>query len=804
MSFITSVGNFLIMFFHSLIAIACLLCGAAADQGEDGGTLVSITDSTDPCTTLSHVMQTPGSLQYGHVKACYQSFPFSNATRQATINTVKTYLNMYVFNEYAKQPPPVSKLRPLFMDQMIQQKLIEPPTFASDWAFQETVANTLSHFNDAHTQYQPNCYRKFIFYQPFFIAGIYAGGREARSVIYRVDKTESDELRELVNMEIIKINGEKAYNVIRRFAKEVYGRSKIQPTRISRTYAFRYWDSDAMEFMFDRGGFSKRNVLPAKDAIEYTLKSIITNEIKVVNVPWRVFATTQMQFTDKASYWNAYCAPKAALQKPVIRTADAVNAADDQMGESRTKVDDAVSSSQLFGRAILNVTINSLDTLVPVTYNGKAYSFKVRNLPPQAPLVVGPGFAFFLFNVHKKRRSGILTISTFQIPNNKVALWYSKMREGFLLFRKLGVKRIMLDLSNNGGGLICLAIALTALLDPDPKVDQTKMLMPRQPYVSAFRMNPLFKKIGDWAVQTNTTTSMFHPSRWIDPSTRMPFTADAWMKETHMEGTKVKYPMSQFLMDSCPMNANDPFQGLKLDLKPKNMAVVSNGYCGSSCAMVSGHLQEVTKVKVIIQVPVRYKLKAVPPPYSFAGGQLITSSRIVEEARQALGDELSTVAPSFPVSAEMLFTFRQIYSRSPSKLPLEYYQEMANVLVLSSPTMIFQTVRTWSASTRMLGWKPDGPYTRCNNVEDKLNIPDRLRICKSKRIFLAWNNKHNIITGVVNSKKGQTSYRKPQAQLKRMLKTAQGIRDEYAKKRRDMAALAANSTTTEQVDDSVE
>jgi hypothetical protein len=325
------------------------------------------------------------------------------------------------------------------------------------------------------------------------------------------------------------------------------------------------------------------------------------------------------------------------------------------------------------------------------------------------------------------------------------------MAEGFLLFQRLGINKLILDLSNNSGGVICLAIALTALFDPHPQIDQKQMLMPRMPYRSVFRMNSLFLEIAKAAVANQATKSMFHPSRWLNPNTLQPFTAEEWMTQTRNEGAAppFQYPVSQYLLDNCPSNRNNPLGGLKLTYAPADVAVLTNGYCGSSCAMVSAYMQEVFKAKTLV-LGSRYGPLQVPPPYSFAGGQVISSSRIVQEAKDALGDNATNYLTEFPTRAEFLFTFRQIYSNAMPGVPLEYSRTASNILLLQTPETLHQPIKVYFHAAYMVGWRDNNALKRCMMIGfSAAKLLDRgQNPCRTSSIIDLFLNVKNMIYGI--------------------------------------------------------
>jgi hypothetical protein len=160
-------------------------------------------------------------------------------------------------------------------------------------------------------------------------------------------------------------------------------------------------------------------------------------------------------------------------------------------------------------------------------------------------------------------------------------------------------------------------------------------------------------------------------------------------------------------MDNCTIST--PLANLKLSMD--KIAVLTNGFCASSCAIVAGNLQETKRATTLVTVVGSYPS---PPLYSFAGGQLMTSDDVFKFMRthKMVGD--SDLPVTFPMQGILRMTFRQIYSIRQKKVPLEYYRQKADIRLPVTASNVMSPEATWKDALEALGWLPSTPSSNCN------------------------------------------------------------------------------------------
>ncbi|KAJ3082901.1 hypothetical protein HK102_001391, partial [Quaeritorhiza haematococci] len=115
-----------------------------------------------------------------------------------------------------------------------------------------------------------------------------------------------------------------------------------------------------------------------------------------------------------------------------------------------------------------------------------------------------------------------------------------------------------------------------------------------------------------------------------------------------------------FLYNLLPNNTEPIFA-------PSDIAIVSNGYCGSTCALFTTLLHELYGVR-------QFATGGFPnQPMSFSsfpGGQVYSLITIQSQASRF---NVSNLAPGpWPILATVRFTLREAYAKGRTDVPLEF------------------------------------------------------------------------------------------------------------------------------------
>ena len=283
--------------------------------------------------------------------------------------------------------------------------------------------------------------------------------------------------------------------------------------------------------------------------------------------------------------------------------------------------------------------------------------------------------------------TGVLTIPGF----GSVESFVPAMQAGFQAMHDAGLKHLIIDLSNNGGGELESGYALIDYLFPNTSS------VPSQLYGDNDMIHsPLANELVKAAVQKPDVSTFWSPWNWFNPQTGLPFTSDdPWW-----------FPGALYVRGNIPNNYTQKFRDddkfaleelppppVDERFTPRAIRVLSNGFCGSTCAVFSRHLQEVNKVpNIVVGGLLRRPMGISTTP----GGEVTDLVTILQQIDQ-LDQADNSLAPSnFPDTASMRFTIREIYPfKGPTDVPLEFFFQPATAHIpytqqtATDPTLIW-------------------------------------------------------------------------------------------------------------------
>jgi hypothetical protein len=218
---------------------------------------------TQSCELL-HQAIAKKTVKPSDVRACFKSFPYNEKDAAGTIDSLRKFMQLYVFldyyGEYMKKWP--------FSPNALTEK-----QFATDFDFQEAIFDELVTWYDGHLDYRPNCYRMFQFQQPLFVTPVVDTYHDTRFLIYGLDANAPPELKKYIGYELIHINGKPALEVIKAYAHAHYGVFRSSRTRLARALATPYFDSATGKFLTDKGFFFKRSRVPQRNDMTFTVRN---------------------------------------------------------------------------------------------------------------------------------------------------------------------------------------------------------------------------------------------------------------------------------------------------------------------------------------------------------------------------------------------------------------------------------------------------------------------------------------------------------------------------------------------------
>jgi hypothetical protein len=424
------------------------------------------------CADLATLVKSEKLIPYSAVRNCYWSFKSAGDVRKRTLDAVFGLLQLYVFT--------YDSLRETGYYVVDILDRIRKMPFGWDWQFQEAVHLSLVPMFDGHLEYIPTCYRQFTFIQPVFLTGVLGPKGETRIYLHSVDKWENVGLKQYEGAEVVNINGKRADVAIQEYADLEYGKSKSPYTRFNKCLAFSYWETMTRSFLFDRGAFARRSKLPDASTVSYEFKLPGQAPVKV-DVPWFVSPNPasgkKLIFDDAVSYWKNYCADHAKYVPRRMNLSGEKNHGVSSKDVGKSKMNKVQGIKTKNGKGKHNKkgfhmlfqnrgpsaqeqreqgdkAAKSKESAAKVKAKEAEMRAAVEVMSSDLPyklVAQGPAFSFFVLD-DQDPVVGVLLISTF--ATGSLDSWTRGLMWGFQEFAKRGVKKVLLDLSNNGSSYL--------------------------------------------------------------------------------------------------------------------------------------------------------------------------------------------------------------------------------------------------------------------------------------------------------------------------------------------------------------
>lgn len=402
-----------------------------------------------------------------------------------------------------------------------------------------------------------NCYRTATFAQPLSLyAPVVDGVQDVR--VFFVDATLSKtglpkDPSTLRDCKVITIDGQPALKAIQDFTDRTSAISKDPGVRLNDALASTSWYSD---WSTSPGGFAKRWEVPAKPSMDYTLQCGTTTQ--KLTIPWVVHTSDSFEantFKDTATYWDVQC---AATPSPYDSHIRARALPDTQAPAERKSV--VAPAVRLFReRGTIAIPKGS-----PRNGDGKAPS-----IITQATLLFSSSTTAFYQMKGNSKNTCVAVIATEETANFQYdASDYTDFIKGMQLMQSKGCTKLILDMTNNGGGSVDFAYFVNQLFFPTAK-----------PYFAQdLRSNSLVQAAAQQAIKSTKGLSTFDARSYISDKTNKAY-ADASMFTKGVNysrgGSTATFSQRTYFGHSWPFL---PLKKDALKWKPKDIAIVTNGF----------------------------------------------------------------------------------------------------------------------------------------------------------------------------------------------------------------------------------
>lgn len=481
---------------------------------------------------------------------CMNSMPFNKDWATATVDVVSQSLLNYGFLQlYHNTGPPYTVSLDIQQELAQTQELINSGSFASDMDFQEHIQDIIQITNDAHTRYQkPVCYNA-VFLQPFafdlrVVENPKSNSEEPKAFLMRSVYTDQylemypdSPVSKLFDQEVVLLNNLEFTTEITTWADAHETRSNNRGVRFNtalRSYLYR----SAIQY----------NVRPLEDL------SITMADGNTYNFPWMASYTTGFSNT-------TFCA-----------------------AEETTKGLSSMSSTERTRKfPFLNQTHHPelLDPPTPLVHE------VLRKASPERTIIIAePVNAISCFTQHVSGKDAE-GADVENVLVMKVASFAPSGPTGFKGFlddvetcMNTEYDMMVVDVMQNGGGIVCLGLRLLELLIEDYWNDHTQVQMNYD-----FPHSELMDTYID-VVNSN--------EGYINKETGEPYVdGKAYYYGRNVTMGGVTHQRTNYFSLDC-----SDIESLPRNFKPKKflpadkLVFVTDGLCGSTCACFTRIPQE--------------------------------------------------------------------------------------------------------------------------------------------------------------------------------------------------------------------
>ncbi|KAI0092111.1 hypothetical protein BDY19DRAFT_884514 [Irpex rosettiformis] len=458
----------------------------------------------------------------------------------------------------------------------------------------------------------------------------------------------------------------------------------FQPLGTRQNSFFSSYQRGASGWNYIMGNFAQQS-LPLTDSATLTILRIGQRRPETITLPYRSrIGSTAVPWTDSASFLQNNCV--------AIDGTNGVNLNDPSNPLRRREDDPVVNPATTFRQqapvspadarkhamnAILDTT-PLLDVALPPT------------LVPGAPVAGSSGVSEFHILADKK--TGVLALGSFS--DSSFDKFEQTLLTGLQNLKAGGATQLIVDVTNNGGGFICIAHWLHRIIvgpkptsAPQAGLNTTARAAPlAQLIVKSILSNP--------KIDPNDNL-LYNPINWAFPENNTFFPADFdWLDPAvHKVINGRPDAFSLTLSDGCqPFDMNPPDEAL---FDPHKVVIVSNGRCASSCSLFSITMAKEEGAKTVVLGG----RKGVEQRYcGTVGGQSTDFSTIDTEVKTALLKNSSLAPPDFKTNSVQGITWRLGFGIDDPTQPEEWQDHPADLNlpltadIVNNPTAIWTEV----------------------------------------------------------------------------------------------------------------
>ncbi|KAJ7096224.1 hypothetical protein C8R44DRAFT_812463 [Mycena epipterygia] len=625
----------------------------------------------DPCAALAGKKW----VSPREARACMFSFPVDPEIKANIIQVVNSTLPFHTSVNYQILAPQPFQ-NDVHEDIAADLARISQQPYDSDFEFHLDLYSSFRRLNDGHCSVFNLCYDSlYISYlpTPLVLLTTSDGSQhvhiapEAFSVASAEFPDQIDfwqdslpgnlkgKLASLSGAKVLEINGQDPFIAVNANA-EITGGYQSFGTR--QNSFFSSYSRGADSWAYIMGNFAQQ-IHPLNDFVDLTIQRINSTRIETISIPYRSrFGSAAKNFSDADSYRANNCVNVTGTNGYDVYNIGSVL-------EHASSVPPVTYLQQ-------HPIISSQDRRQPINVVLDGTLLSNVELPEELqpmPIALNESYSVAQFYLLDDNVTGVLALGSFSAAN--FTAFMGSLLDGLQELRSLGATRLIVDVTNNGGGYICIAHWLHRIL-----IGPKSSTEPQAGLDTCTRSGTMAQLVVDKINKGADPEELlsYNPSQWKN-SSNIPYSVEThWLRPTvnrTINGHQDFF--SPRLGAECqPFEIEPPSHGL---FDAENIVIASNGRCGSSCSLFSITMSKHEGVKTAVLGG----HKDVPQQYcGVVGGQSTHFAEIDTEIKSTHLKNHTLAPPDFKTNSVMGITWRLAFGLDNPQEPEEWQDHPAD------------------------------------------------------------------------------------------------------------------------------
>ncbi|KAJ7185372.1 hypothetical protein C8R46DRAFT_881566 [Mycena filopes] len=644
----------------------------------------------DPCAAIGGQKWVAPS----DVRACFSSFKVDETIKSNILDVVGKTLAFHTSVNYEISAP--EPFTPFVHEDLLKDiARISKTQYASDYDLHIDVSRTLKRLNDGHCVWINACYvPAFLNFLPIPLTLLTEqDGSQAVHITPEAFKVASAEfadeisvwqnalpgalkgnLESLSGAKVVLLNGKPPFDAVNANALIT---GSFQPLGTRQNAFFSSYALSTTSFSYSMGNFAQQS-LPLADSVDLVIQRVNQTKLEKITLPYRArINPATVPFNSSATYRANNCVAVDGTNGVDLHAASFGPAPTPAAAKFQQAPVTTSSSKKNRVNVMMDATPLSDIALPPV-------------LQPTAPALNGSfgGGAFFM---QKDGKTGVLALGSF--GGDAFDVMESGLLQGLLTLKDLGATQLIVDVTNNGGGFICVAHWLHRIIS-GPK----STTVPQAGLDTKARDGPLARQIVSQIISKNLDPDqelLYNPLNWNDANNvQFPATDNWLLPPVNLEINGHADAFSQRLGQECQPSGFDFTPPDVALFDASKVVIVSNGRCASSCSLFSITMAKEEGVKTVV---VGGKSDVKQEYCGTVGGQSTDFSTIDTEIKTTQLKTNALAPPDLLVNGVQGITWRLGFGITDTQQPEEWQDHPADLNLALTPDLVNHPVAIWEA-----------------------------------------------------------------------------------------------------------